>query len=91
MRTVNESPEKDVIASTEKKLRNVRTCLYILILAAITKIAMMDFYESSFRTWLNVAIIFLIVFLVLAVEKGLRKKLRTEKKKADSILEHPSL
>ena len=92
MKTEKESSDNDIIASTEKKLRNVRTCLYILILAAIAKFAMTDFYESSFRTWLNVAILFLIVFRVLAVEKGLRKKLRAEKKKAEnSAYEHSSL
>lgn len=90
MKTENTTPDNDIIASTEKKLRNVRTCLYILVLAAIAKIAMIDFYEANFRTWINVGVIFLIVFLVLSIEVSLRKKLRAEKKKEENRLyEHP--
>lgn len=37
METKKKAAEKNTEFTTEKKLRNVRTCLYILILAAITK------------------------------------------------------
>lgn len=80
-------PGKKNLTSTEKKLQNVRTCLYVLILAAITKIAMMDFYEFSLRPWINMAGIFLIVLLVLAIEKGLRRKVQEEKEKGEQICE----
>ena len=70
--------EKNTELSTEKKLRNVRTCLYILILAAITKLAMTDFTELSYQSWISVIIIVLVIILVLAIEKGIRKKLKKE-------------
>ena len=85
MKRKKQTSEKETVLTTEKKLRNVRTCLYVLILAAITKIAMTDFYEVSYRPWLNVIIMFLIIFLVLAVEKGLRKKLKEKKEKDEEI------
>ena len=47
METEKKATEKTTELTTEKKLRNVRTCLYILILAAITKLAMTDFTELS--------------------------------------------
>ena len=87
MKRKKQTSEKETVLTTEKKLRNVRTCLYVLILAAITKIAMTDFYEVSSRPWLNVISMFLIIFLVLAVEKGLRKKLKEEKEKDEEIWE----
>ena len=58
--------EKNAEPTTEKKLRNVRTCLYILILAAITKLAMTDFTELSYQSWISVIIIVLVIILVLA-------------------------
>ena len=67
--------EKNAEPTTEKKLRNVRTCLYILILAAITKLAMTDFTELSYQSWISV----IIIILVLAIERGIRKKLKEEK------------
>ena len=48
MKRKKQTSEKETVLTTEKKLRNVRTCLYVLILAAITKIAMTDFYEVSY-------------------------------------------
>ena len=71
--------EKNAELTTEKKLRNVRTCLYILILAAITKLAMTDFTELSYQSWISVIIITLVIILVLAIERGIRKKLKEEK------------
>jgi hypothetical protein len=71
--------EKNAEPTTEKKLRNVRTCLYILILAAITKLAMTDFTELSYQSWISVIIIVLVIILVLAIERGIRKKLKEEK------------
>lgn len=81
MKTQKTPDSNDPIASTEKKLRNVRTLLYVLVLVSVTKIATMDFYESSFRTWINVVVIFIVVLCALAIENGLRKKLKAEKKK----------
>ena len=73
METEKKATEKNVELTTEKKLRNVRTCLYILILAAITKLAMTDFTELSYQSWISV-----IIILVLAIERGIRKKLKEE-------------
>ena len=78
METRKKATEKNTELSTEKKLRNVRTCLYILILAAITKLAMTDFTELSNQSWISVIIIVLVIILVLAIEKGIRKKLKKE-------------
>lgn len=76
METEKKATEKNVELTTEKKLRNVRTCLYILILAAITKLAMIDFTELSYQSWISVIIIVLVIILVLAIERGIRKKLK---------------
>ena len=78
METPKNATEKTTELTTEKKLRNVRTCLYILILAAITKLAMTDFTELSYQSWISVIIIVLVI-LVLAIERGIRKKLKEEK------------
>ena len=79
METEKKATEKNVELTTEKKLRNVRTCLYILILAAITKLAMTDFTELSYQSWISVIIITLVIILVLAIERGIiRKKLKEE-------------
>ena len=78
METRKKATEKNTELSTEKKLRNVRTCLYILILAAITKLAMTDFTELSYQSWISVITIVLVIILVLAIEKGIRKKLKKE-------------
>ena len=78
METRKKATEKNTELSTEKKLRNVRTCLYILILAAITKLAMTDFTELSYQSWISMIIIVLVNILVLAIEKGIRKKLKKE-------------
>ena len=51
----------------------------ILILAAITKLAMTDFTELSYQSWISVIIIVLVIILVLAIERGIRKKLKEEK------------
>ena len=75
METEKKATEKTTELTTEKKLRNVRTCLYILILAAITKLAMTDFTELSYQSWISV----IIIILVLAIERGIRKKLKEEK------------
>ena len=75
METEKKATEKTTELTTEKKLRNVRTCLYILILAAITKLAMTDFTELSYQSWISV----IIIVLVLAIERGIRKKLKEEK------------
>ena len=56
----------------------LRPCLYILILAAITKLAMTDFTELSYQSWISVIIIVLVIILVLAIERGIRKKLKEE-------------
>ena len=74
METPKNATEKTTELTTEKKLRNVRTCLYILILAAITKLAMTDFTELSYQSWIS-----LVIILVLAIERGIRKKLKEEK------------
>ena len=73
METEKKATEKNVELTTEKKLRNVRTCLYILILAAMT-----DFTELSYQSWISVIIIVLVIILVLAIERGIRKKLKEE-------------
>lgn len=78
METKKNATEKNAELTTEKKLRNVRTCLYVLILAAITKLAMTDFTELSYQSWISVIIIVLVIILVLAIEKGIRKKLKEE-------------
>ena len=78
METEKKATEKTTELTTEKKLRNVRTCLYILILATITKLAMTDFTES-YQSWISVIIIVLVIILVLAIERGIRKKLKEEK------------
>ena len=78
METEKKATEKNVELTTEKKLRNVRTCLYILILAAITKLAMTDFTKLSYQSWISVIIIVLVIILVLAIERGIRKKLKEE-------------
>ena len=75
METEKKATEKNVELTTEK---NVRTCLYILILAAITKLAMTDFTELSYQSWISVIIIVLVIILVLAIERGIRKKLKEE-------------
>lgn len=74
MKIKKDVTEKNAELTTEKKLRNVRTCLYILILAAITKLAMTDFTELSYQSWISVIIITLVIILVLAIERGIRKK-----------------
>ena len=79
METPKNATEKTTELTTETKLRNVRTCLYILILAAITKLAMTDFTELSYQSWISVIIIVLVIILVLAIERGIRKKLKEEK------------
>ena len=79
MKIKKDVTEKNAELTTEKKLRNVRTCLYILILAAITKLAMTDFIELSYQSWISVIIITLVIILVLAIERGIRKKLKEEK------------
>ena len=76
MKIKKDVTEKNAELTTEKKLRNVRTCLYILILAAITKLAMTDL---SYQSWISVIIITLVIILVLAIERGIRKKLKEEK------------
>ncbi|AZS29976.1 hypothetical protein [Butyricimonas faecalis] len=80
METKKKAAEKNTEFTTEKKLRNVRTCLYILILAAITKLAMTDFTELSYQSWISVIIIVLVIILVLAIERGIRKRLKEENK-----------
>ena len=79
MGTERKVTEKNTELTTEKKLRNVRTFLYILILAAITKFAMTDFTELSYQSWISVIIITLVIILVLVIERGIRKKLKEEK------------
>ena len=79
METPKNATEKTTELTTEKKLRNVRTCLYILILAAITKLAMTDFTELSYQSWISVIIIVLVIILVLTIERDIRKKLKEEK------------
>lgn len=71
--------EKNAEPTTEKKLRNVRTCLYILILAAITKLAMTDFTELIIPILVSVIITSGSSSIVLAIERGIRKKLKEEK------------
>ena len=78
METEKKAFDKNVYVTTEKKLRNVRTCLYILILAAITKLAMTDFTELSYQSWISVIIIVLVIILVLAIVRGILNKLKEE-------------
>ena len=40
---------------------------------------MTDFTELSYQSWISVIIIVLVIILVLAIERGIRKKLKEEK------------
>ena len=42
-------------------------------------LAMTDFTELSYQSWISVIIITLVIILVLAIERGIRKKLKEEK------------
>ena len=40
---------------------------------------MTDFTELSYQSWISVIIITLVIILVLAIERGIRKRLKEEK------------
>ena len=74
MKIKKDITEKNAELTTEKKLRNVRTCLYILILAAITKLAMTDFTELVKLLTALVSLLTALVGLSKALKQGQKPK-----------------
>lgn len=66
----------NAILHCQKKLQRIRAFIYILILIAIVRIAMMDFNGISTRMCIDVAIMLLFIGLTLIIEKNARRKLK---------------
>ncbi|MCR9011455.1 hypothetical protein [Gabonibacter chumensis] len=75
MKKEDESPS-NAILHCQKKLQRIRAFIYILILIAIVRIAMMDFNGVSTRICIDVAIMLFIIGLALVCEKKARRKLK---------------
>ena len=68
MKKEDESPN-NAILHCQKKLQRIRAFIYILILIAIVRIAMMDFNGVSTRMCIDVAVMLFIIGLTLVCEK----------------------
>ncbi|WP_059027133.1 hypothetical protein [Gabonibacter massiliensis] len=75
MKKEDESPN-NAILHCQKKLQRIRAFIYILILIAIVRIAMMDFNGVSTRMCIDVAVMLFIIGLTLVCEKNARRKLK---------------
>ena len=75
MKKEDESPN-NAILHCQKKLQRIRAFIYILILIAIVRIAMMDFNGVSTRMCIDVAVMLFIIGLTLVCEKYARRKLK---------------
>ena len=68
MKKEDESPN-NAILHCQKKLQRIRAFIYILILIAIVRIAMMDFNGVSTRMCIDVAVMLFIIGLTLVCAK----------------------
>ena len=75
MKKEDESPN-NAILHCQKKLQRIRAFIYILILIAIVRIAMMDFNGVSTRMCIDVAVMLFIIGLTLVCENNVRRKLK---------------